>query len=239
MIGVIGGMGPLATVDYMAKVIEESHATQDSDHVPLLVSNDARIAPRPAAILNGGTSPLAALLAIRDRLIGAGATAIVMPCNTAHHWHAQLVSNCPVPFISIIDASCDWALEMHAKRGSSTSNRVAVLATQATLAARLYDTALIARGFSPENPTEDQLDHWVLPCIAAVKSGDLASARLLLSNVLQALAAAGVGWVLLACTELPIALTDDEPHRNLCIDTNRALARASVKHWRLNPTGAH
>jgi aspartate racemase len=83
MIGVIGGMGPLATVDFMHKVILATPAEVDEQHVPLLVSNDPRIPRRPAAILGDSESPFPRLLEIRDRLLRAGATALVMPCNTA------------------------------------------------------------------------------------------------------------------------------------------------------------
>ena len=103
MIGVIGGMGPLATLDFMHKVIEESGAADDADHVPMLVSCDPRIPPRPAAILAGGTSPLPALLQVRDRLLAGGATVLVMPCVTAHHWYEALAGGCAVPFPSLVE----------------------------------------------------------------------------------------------------------------------------------------
>ena len=76
MIGVLGGMGPLATVDFFSKLIAATPASCDADHVPLLIQSDPRIPPRPPAILSGATSPLPALLAGRDRLIAGGAPAI-------------------------------------------------------------------------------------------------------------------------------------------------------------------
>ena len=81
MIGVLGGMGPLATVDFFNKVLAATPAQGDADHVPLLIQSDPRISPRPAAIFGSGRSPLPELLAGRDRLISAGATMLAMPCN--------------------------------------------------------------------------------------------------------------------------------------------------------------
>ena len=133
MVGVLGGMGPLATADFFNKVIAATHATSDAGHVPLLISSDPRIPSRPAAILHGGLSPLPALLAARDRLIAAGAVALVMPCNTAHHWHAQLQAGCDVPFLSIVDAACQEVVQQVA-RGAP----VGIIATRATLAARTF-----------------------------------------------------------------------------------------------------
>ncbi len=86
MIGVLCGMGPLATADFFSKVIAATPAKGDADHVPLLIQSDPRIVSRPAAILGNGRSPLPDLLLGRDRLIQAGATALAMPCNTAHFW---------------------------------------------------------------------------------------------------------------------------------------------------------
>jgi aspartate racemase len=137
MIGVTGGMGPLATADFMHPVIRATPASGDAQHVPLLVSNDPRIPARPAAILDGGESPLPRLLEIHDRLLRAGATALAMPCNTAHFRHAALPEGCPVPFPLIVDLACDEAA-LRQPRGAS----VGLIATRATLAVGLFGPAL-------------------------------------------------------------------------------------------------
>lgn len=228
MIGVIGGMGPLATADFLNKVIDETGAEDDEGHVPLLISCDPRIPKRPAAILSGGESPLPRLREIRDRLLTAGATALVMPCNTAHHWHGALTADCPVPFLSIVEAGCNEAL-----RQAGTGAMVGVLGTRATLSTGMFNQALERLGLIPAVPTDDELDRVVLPAIAAVKAGRTLQAADLLSDALDALSSRGAKYVLLACTELPLALAAGH-HRSLtiCIDTTRALARATVVHWR-------
>jgi aspartate racemase len=230
MIGVMGGMGPLATADFLNKVIEETHATVDEEHVPLLISCDPRIPPRPPAILAGGESPLPRLLEIRDRLLKAGATALVMPCNTAHYWYAELTADCPVPFLSIVETSCREALRIAGK-----GDCVGIAGTRATLAARLFDRVLEDFGLSSLTPTEDELEQSLLPAIAAVKAGELREAASLARESLEAMAKRGAGHVLLACTELPIALAAaDRQPSVICIDTTRVLARATVEYWRAN-----
>lgn len=228
MIGVIGGMGPAATADFLAKVIEETPAVEDADHVPLLISCDPRIPGRPAAILQGGESPLPALRAIRDRLLNAGATALVMPCNTAHHWYRELAGDCPVPFLSIVEAGCEAA-----RRVTPAGATVGIAATRATLAARLFDAPLARRGLSATLPSEDELERWLLPAIAAVKAGQHSIAGGLLEALLNGFAERGTTHVLLACTELPIALAaSGAPPGSECIDSTRALARMTVAFWR-------
>jgi aspartate racemase len=230
MIGVLGGMGPLATADFLNKVIEETHATTDEDHVPLLISCDPRIPERPAAILAGGESPLPRMLEIRNRLLTAGATALVMPCNTAHYWYGELAADCPVPFLSIVEAGCREALRI-AGVGAS----IGVVGTRATLAAGLFDRQLERHGLVPLTPTDDELRRLLLPAIAAVKAGRLQHAAGLTIESLDAMAGRGATHILLACTELPLAAAAaDRTTSAICIDTTRVLARANVAHWRSN-----
>ena len=227
MIGILGGMGPLATADFFAKVIAATKAARDEDHVPLLIQSDPRIPGRPAAILRGGPSPLPALLAGRDRLIAAGAIALAMPCNTAHVWLSELRQDCPVPFLSIVDASCDEAAA-RAKPGAA----IGIIGTEATLKSRLFDSELARRGFVPLLPSNDELRNWVLPAIEQVKAGRAAEAGQQVERAVQALFDRGAQVVVLACTEMPLALDAmASPLRARCVDTNAALARACVAWW--------
>jgi aspartate racemase len=227
VIGVIGGMGPLATADFFRKVVENTTADSDDQHVPLLISSDPRIPSRPAAILAGGESPLPALLALRNRLLAAGVSALVMPCNTAHHWHAQLSCDAGVPFPSIVQCSTDEAL---ARTGAGA--RIAVLATRATLAARLFDAPLAAHGCHAVMPSDALLDGFILPSIAAVKAGRLADAQSKMQHAVHTLLQVGADAVLLACTEAPIALQGaPQTLHTRCIDTTLVLAQTTVKLW--------
>jgi aspartate racemase len=228
MIGVLGGMGPLATVDFFNKVLAATPARGDADHVPLLIQSDPRIPSRPPAILSGGRSPLPELLAGRDRLIAAGATALAMPCNTAHFWAADLVKGCSVPFISIVDASIA-ELGALANGGS----RIGIIATRATLAAKIFDAPLQQAGYTPMLPDDDVMDKLVLPGIQLVKAGHAAQGGQLIEQAVQALLTSGASAVLLACTETPLALDAvQSPLRSQCVDSTAALARACVALWR-------
>ncbi len=233
-IGVIGGMGPLATADFLNKVIASTPAHDDAQHVPLLISCDPRIPSRPPAILAGAASPLPRLVEIRDRLLAAGVSGLVMPCNTAHHWHAALARQIVVPFPSIIDAACDAAVAR-----SAAGARVGLVATRATLAAKLYEPALAARGLRPWPASDALLDALMLPAIAHVKAGRLDAAGPLMQRAVQALLDDGADLVILACTEAPIAMAPAPAAMQLrCVDTTLALAQATVALWRQLNAGA-
>jgi len=227
MIGVLGGMGPLATVDFFNKVLAATPAKGDADHVPLLIQSDPRIASRPAAILSGARSPLPDLLAGRDRLIAAGATALAMPCNTAHYWYPDLVKGCSVPFISIVDSSCAELAGL-----SRAGQPIGIIATRATLVAKIFDAPLKSAGYTVLLPDEDLMDALVLPGIELVKVGQAIQGGELIEQAVQALILRGAGAVVLACTETPLALDAvQSPLRAHCVDTTAALARACVAWW--------
>ncbi len=220
-------MGPLATADFFSKVIAATPAAQDENHVPLLIQSDPRVPSRPAAILQGGESPLPALLAGRDRLIAAGAIALAMPCNTAHFWFAELLDGCPVPFLSIVDATCDEVATLAAPGAC-----IGLIATGATLAAQIFDKHLLARGFVPKLPEDAEMTALVLPAIALVKAGRAREGGELVEQAVQALLARGANTVVLACTETPLALDAVESKmRSVCVDSTGALARSCVRWW--------
>ena len=228
MLGVVGGMGPLATADFFVKLVAATPANDDDDHVPVLILSDPRIPPRPPAILGDGESPLPAMLARRDHLLSAGATVLAMPCNTAHFWFDQLTAGCPVPFISIVESAC---AEVAARAAPGAA--VGLIATGATLAAHLYDSRLVAQGYRPMMPDADTMTNVVLPAIKLVKQGDAVQGGRMLEPVVRRLRENGAGVVLLACTETPLALDAvNSELRMHCIDTTAALARACVAYWR-------
>jgi aspartate racemase len=224
MLGVIGGMGPLATADFFRKLIDATPARTDDDHIPALILSVPQIPSRPAAILRGGASPLPALRAVRDRLLAGGATLLAMPCNTAHHWYDELAADCPVPFVHIVDAVAD--------RLPAEARNLAIVATRATLHARVFERRLAARGIALRAPDDATYDRAVQPAIDAVKRGTPADGGRLLEPVIAGALQRGAAAVVLACTELPIALDAiGSPLRAHCIDSTEALARACVRAW--------
>jgi len=224
MLGVIGGMGPLATADFFRKLIDATPANYDDEHIPVLIHSVPQVPSRLAAILHGGPSPLPALLAARDRLLNAGATMLAMPCNTAHHWYDDLVAGCPVPFIHIVDAVTDLL--------PAGARELGIVATRATLRARVFEQRLAGRCIALSAPDEATYDRAVQPAIDAVKRGATEEGGRLLEPVIAAELERGAAAVVLACTELPIALDAiASPLRARCIDSTDALARACVRHW--------
>lgn len=227
VLGVLGGMGPLAAAEFLRALVLETPATRDQDHLRVVLWGDPTVPDRVAPILRGeGPSPVPALLAGVRALEVAGATFLAMPCNTAHFWHTELQAATALPFLHIAHAAAD---HLAAGQGSGRPARVVLFATKATLAARIFEAPLRARGCEPEAPPDADQDGVLLPAIAAIKRGALDEARLAVEGLVARAFERGADAVLLACTELT-AVASEAPRPRLVIDATRALARMALRH---------
>jgi aspartate racemase len=227
MLGVLGGMGPLATADFYEKLIALTSAACDQEHVPVLIYAVPQVPDRTAALVNGGASPLPALLAGLRTLTAAGAQAIAIPCNTAHAWYDELAAASPVPILHIADAAADAAARI-----AGPGARLALVATSGTLAAGVYPRRFAARGFDCATPTDAEMRDLVMPGIGRVKAGAVDEGGRLLERAVGALLERGAGAVVLGCTEVPVALDRiASPLRAQCVDATAALATACVAWW--------
>ena len=229
-------MGPLATVDFLQKIIAVTPAQSDQDHIPIVVSNIPQIPDRANAYLTGSPSPLAAMLDCGRRLVAAGASLIVMPCNTAHLWFDELRSGLKVEMLHIVDSALDDALNY-----SGSGAKIGLLATEATLASCLYKKRLANIGDCTAEwvlPAQREISRFIMPGIAAVKASDLVLGKRLLSSAARALTDRGATILILGCTEIPIVLN---PHSvNVpVVDPTVSLARRAVSWARANRVGSN
>lgn len=231
VVGILGGMGPLATIDFMHKMLQATPAASDQEHVPVVVSSIPQVPDRNAAWRGEGDSPLAAMLASGRRLAEAGAGLVVMPCNTAHLWFDALQPGLALPMLHLVDAAL---AEVQAAVGPGA--RIGLLATDATLEAGLYTRRPTAAGFDWLLPEVAERAAWLMPGIAAVKAGDLVQGTALLQRAAQALADRGAQLLLLGCTEIPLVLQPTTAPRPV-VDATAALARRAVA-WSLAQRGA-
>lgn len=222
-IGVLGGMGPAATIDFMSKIRSATPALRDQDHVPLIVHCVPQIPDRSTAILSRTDAPLPHLLDGVRLLQDAGVHAIAIACNTAHHWHARLQAQARVPILHIADA----VRELIAQR-EQPGLRVALMGTQGTRHSRLYDH-MLAPGSGELLFPDAQAQAAIDRAITCVKAGQIALAReasAQAAHLLLGLQSADI--LLLACTELPIAM-QDSVYAKHCVDATQALALACVQ----------
>lgn len=229
VVGILGGMGPLATVDFMRKMLLATPAATDQEHVPVVVSSIPQVPDRNEAFRGEGESPLAALVASGRRLAGAGAQLIVMPCNTAHLWFDELQQALELPMLHLVDAALHDAVTL-----AGPSARIGLLATDASLASGLYVNRQMQGAPAVQwlLPTAREMLDWVMPGIAAVKAGDLPGGAYRLLAAARALKQRGARALVLGCTEIPLVL--DAANAPLpVIDATDALAHRAVA-WSLS-----
>ncbi|MBK5145297.1 amino acid racemase [Budviciaceae bacterium BWR-B9] len=229
LIGVLGGMGPAATVDLFNKFVTYTAAHNDQEHIPLIISSIPDIPDRTEALMHHGQSPLPVMQDYLKRLEDAGAECIVIPCNTAHYWFSELKSACHVDMLSIVETTMKEVI-------FSGKKKVGLLATNATLYMGLYQKSIEELGFECIRPDENSQIK-VMESIYALKSGDNQLAEYLMKEQAEQLFKQGAEVIVLGCTEVPVILADEVKNNpNKYIDSTGSLVRAGIK-WYENRVG--
>lgn len=230
LLGVLGGMGPLATLDFQRRLLAATPAQSDQQQIPAVVWNVPQIPDRQKALAGTGPSPLPQLLHGIKRLNQAGASHIAIPCNTAHHWYDALSEVSDAPILHIVDATLDALAQSDDK-----PSRVGIIATKGTLDAGWYQRRLAAQGIETLEPTAEELARWFVPGCYAVKRGALVEGGELLVQQAYALFSRGAQKLVLACTEVPVAFeTVNATFRHLTYDPAQALAERCSQLWQIN-----
>lgn len=224
LIGVLGGMGPAATVDLFNKFVTFTAAQRDQEHIPLIISSIPDIPDRTDALMHHGNSPLPAMRDYMHKLEDAGAECIVIPCNTAHFWFNELKECCHTELLSIVETTINEVK-------NCKKSRIGLLATNATLYMGLYQKGIESLGLSCISPdTEGQVK--VMQSIYYLKAGDIKRAQKLMSEQAENLFSCGAEVIVLGCTEVPVILADavkQFPYKY--IDSTGSLVRAGIKWY--------
>jgi aspartate racemase len=223
VIGVLGGMGPAATIDFMAEVLRLTAAEHEQDNLRLIVDSNPALPNRHAAIRGEGPSPGPLLAEMARGLERAGAELLVMPCNTAHAFQAEIEAATPLPFLSMTGA-----VLAEVERAHPQARRIGLLAADGCLDAGLYQTALADRGREAVVP-DAAAQQRLMQLIFRIKRGEVgAEVRAAVAAIAQGLIDAGAQVLIAGCTEVPLALRPDEVSAPL-INSTQVLARAAIE----------
>ena len=207
-IGVLGGMGPEATVYFFGLIVARTRAGTDQDHIPVLIDCNPRVPDRTAAILGRGPSPAPALLAGARRLAGAGADFLVVPCLSAHAFLREIEPKSPVPFVSLVDETCRYV-----RRAMPGVGKVGLLATTGTVHSGMFDEAFRTAGAEVLVPGADG-QRRLMDAIygrGGVKAGGKTGLpRRTILAVCRELVRRGAQAVIAGCTEIPLAVREED-----------------------------
>jgi aspartate racemase len=226
VVGVLGGLGPEATLDYFQKVLRLSGARSDQEHLRLIIDNNPKVPNRNDAVAGRGPSPGPVLAGMARGLEQAGADFLVMACNTAHAFAGDIRAAIRIPFVSLSEATGD-ALEA----GFPGLGRAGILAAGGCREARLYETMLGSRGIVPLT-LDDARQARFMALMYAIKGGDVGpGVQAGMRELGELLIEEGAEVVVAACTEVPLVLRDGDLSRPL-LDTTEVLARATIAYAR-------
>lgn len=226
VIGVIGGMGPVATADFLAKLTLATTVAVEQDHLRVLIDSNPKISDRNNAILGTGVSPASAIAETARGLQRSGADFLVMACNTAHAFESAIREAVSIPFVSMVDEASDACVQRY-----PTARSVGLLAAPGCLKAGLYQTALARRGRDTIVLSENYQAHFASLLYQIKTSGVSDVVRTGMKTLAEALIAGGADVLIAACTEVPLVLEEGD----LClpmIDATSNLAERCVRYAR-------
>lgn len=225
-VGVLGGMGPAATVDFMARLQAATRGARDQDHVPLIVDLNPQVPNRNDALAGEGPSPEPVLVDMAQRLETAGAEALVIVCNSAHAWADAVQAAVEIPLLNLVDLTADAVRE-----ASPGVMHVGLLAASACLDAELYENALAARGVTAL-VLEDEEREAFMALLYRIKSGDTgAETKAEMHRLAFTLIDRGATLMVSACTEAPLVLGAHDLPVPL-IDSTQVLVDATLEFAR-------
>ncbi len=221
-IGIIGGMGPLATADLFYRIISMTDAKLDAEHIHVIIDNNPSIPDRTSAILHGTASPLPYLIESANRLADAGADFLIIPCITSHGFYDKLVEAVNIPILNIVEETAKYLVSKNVKKS-------VLLATDGTRHTDVFGKIFKKFGIDLMYPS-DLIQKDVMDIIyKGVKAGadnfDVTSVNAELSR----LAEQGAEVAILGCTELPLAV-EKYGLTGTFVDPTFVLARSAILH---------
>ncbi|GAA0469308.1 aspartate/glutamate racemase family protein [Alkalibacillus silvisoli] len=224
-VGILGGMGPAATVDLFEKIVSNTTVVEDQEHIPISIYNNPQIPSRIEAVLKGGKSPIDELIKSAKELEKMNVEFIVMPCHTAHFWIDELQANINTPIISMVDNT----LELLVNDSKYIDNKVLLLASPATVKTKIYEEKFKTENVDLVIPTEEE-QQVITQLILNVKKGLLPPTEDLekLSPILSKYEDKGVVGLIGGCTEIPLIFPYID-HQMVKIDTTLQLAKKVIE----------
>jgi aspartate racemase len=199
-LGILGGMGPAASAEFITRIISKTPANCDQDHIPFVLWNEPRIPDRSTSMQSGNDLPLPWLQEGIKGLKHAGCDRIVIPCNSAHFWYSQL-SKLGVPILHIVDSVAE-----ELKSLNLSDRKIGILGTQGTIESGLYQYHLNRLGWECIVPCKEEMEGLVTPAINLIKANKFREPQMLLMRAMHSLIDRGAEAIVLGCTELPLVI---------------------------------
>lgn len=227
ILGIVGGVGPLATAYFMELIIKKTPAERDQDNIPMIVFNDPQIPDRTAYILDDSKpNPLPEMENVVFWLENAGADYIAIPCNTAHYFYDNIAAKASVPVLNIMRETSAHIVERFGEGAT-----IGLLATDGTIASGVFQQYLNQAGLHAVTPTPEEQENVVMPLIYDRVKRNLPYDPSNLLHVAERLHATECDAVIVGCTELSVVYQDLPEKPGYLIDSMDVLAQRCVDYY--------
>ncbi|UCH92736.1 MAG: amino acid racemase [Candidatus Aminicenantes bacterium] len=224
-IGILGGMGPEATIYLFHLIVKLTRAEKDQDHIPIVVFNNPKIPDRTSAIIGEGPSPLPFLIEGAVFLEKAGVDLILMPCVTAHYFYKEIVKHISIPFLHLLEEALAYV-----KRELGSLKKIGLLATDGTVQTGLFQELFHKNGVELVVPN-DENQHLLMKALyqrEGIKAGCKKHPKRMILQILQQLIRDKAEAVIGGCTEIPLVINQSDMEVPF-INPLRILARESLR----------
>jgi len=226
ILGIFGGMGPEATADLYHQIVRLTPAETDQEHIPTLIYSLPQVPDRMASIRNQDLTIIPYLVEGVTRLEDAGASFIVIPCNTVHYFYDYMQDAVSIPIIHMIRETVN-----EVKQQYPDLKKVGLLATTGTLESRLYENELVKNGYQVIIPDDSVETEMVMKAVFGIKAGsDKQTNEDLLAQAGNHIVKKGAELIVLGCTEIPLAFNPtrvDVP----VVNATQVLARRAIETY--------
>ncbi|MCF7791267.1 MAG: amino acid racemase [Victivallales bacterium] len=221
-LGILGGMGPLATADLFRKIILMTEASCDQDHIRVIIDSNSEIPDRTAFLKDGGESPAPYLIKSAKFLEEAGADCIIMPCNTAHYFYNKIIKEIKISFLNMLD---ETAKEL--RSSYINAKCVGLLATPGTAETKIYNKAFSKYDIDVVRP-DDEHQQYITELIYNIKKGIYNFDLSKFYKSLDYLKSLKAELFILGCTEIPIAFEHFKIQENT-VNPTTVIAQSAIK----------
>ena len=230
-IGILGGMGPEATLYLFNLIIKNTPADKDQEHIPVIIYNNPLIPDRTMHIVYNEESPIALLIEGAQHLERAGADMILIACNTAHYYIKEIEPHISIPVLDMIALTSESIFRSYGKKNVSGGIKAGILATTGTINTSLYQRSLLEHNIEPVLLTSEEQQELLMEAVygkRGIKAGYKRAPKQLLVMASQLLAQRGADVIIAGCTEIPIVLRQQDIGPEL-INSMEILAKEAVK----------
>ncbi len=224
-IGILGGMGTVATQHLLQKIVELSKAKKDQDFPSFILYNYSQIPDRTEAIFNKNKKPATFLIEGLKKLEAASANPLIMDCNSAYAFYDDITEKVKTKTINLIDETSKRLIKKY-----PSVKKVGILATTGTLKAKLYEKSLAKHAnFEFVYPNQKKVMK-IIYGKKGIKANNLVQ-RKKISRVLSNLVKEGAEAIIVGCTDIS-TLVDEKTTKHPLVDSTTTLAEIITKSYK-------